>query len=467
MKIGRERAAIGHLIGAAGISLIAAFWTPAGATTLEDLANRIAALEQQNVELRAKVATLESIQKEQAAAAEAQQQSLVQSEQRAAEAPSNHESGRSESSAATRENQTTVSSYGEIGYTRPTKEPNLANVDVGRAVIGIEHQFDDSTKMVSEFEWEHAITSATDSGEAEVEQLLIEHEMTNGLRGTAGLYLMPAGLINQNHEPTAYYGVYRPDVDTKIIPSTWREAGVAIAGRTNFGLGWDAGLSTAPNLSKWDAASDEGQLRGPLQAIHGEGQFAAARDLGIHASAAWRAPGVLLGAFVFTGKVGQQQTDFAGNHSRATLWEVHGRYETGAWDFAAEFARGTISHTDAVNASFTKLGLDNPTFIPASFQGGYAQGAYGLWQDRYIKLTPFVRFERLNTAASYDPVVRGQGVSALPNETIWTIGASVFLDEGVVFKVDYRCDARDRYPSAIPPAFSKGDSLNLGMGYSF
>jgi len=71
--------------------------------------------------------------------------------------------------------------------------------------------------MYGEFEWENAITSASDTGEAEVEQLWVQHDFKNGLSAIAGLYLMPAGLVNQNHEPTAYYGVFRPDVDTKII----------------------------------------------------------------------------------------------------------------------------------------------------------------------------------------------------------------------------------------------------------
>jgi len=35
--------------------------------------------------------------------------------------------------------------------------------------------------MVGEFEWEHAIASSGDKGEAEVEQLYVEHEIKPGL----------------------------------------------------------------------------------------------------------------------------------------------------------------------------------------------------------------------------------------------------------------------------------------------
>ena len=37
--------------------------------------------------------------------------------------------------------------------------------------------------MVAEFEWENAVTSADDTGEAEVEQLLIEHQFEIGVKG--------------------------------------------------------------------------------------------------------------------------------------------------------------------------------------------------------------------------------------------------------------------------------------------
>ena len=127
------------------------------------------------------------------------------------------------------EPQTVLSGYGEVNYNRPRKDSSQAQADVRRAVIGISHRFDARTKLVTEFEWEHAVTSATDKGESEVEQLYVEREFDHGLRAKAGLFLIPAGLLNTNHEPTAYYGVERNFVETAIIPSTWREAGIGLS----------------------------------------------------------------------------------------------------------------------------------------------------------------------------------------------------------------------------------------------
>jgi hypothetical protein len=432
----------------------------AKAVTVEDLAKRLEVLEDQNAALKAKVDELEAAQGRQAAQVRQQEQAVERVQQAA-------DSAVASAAPAASEPATTVSSYGEIGYTRPSKAAEDTNVNVGRAVIFVGHRFDDSTKMVGEFEWENAITSASDSGEAEIEQLYVEHAFANGWRGTAGLYLMPAGLVNQNHEPTAYYGLFRPDVDTKIIPSTWREAGLGLSGTTAIGLSWEAGLTTAQNLSKWDPTSDEGRSRGPLQAIHGEGQFALARDLGVHGALNWRAPGVLLGASVFTGKIGQQQPGFLGNDSRVLLWELHARYEISGWDLAAEYARGTIGNTEALNASFLASSTPNPTLVPALFYGGYVQAAYRLWQGQRYRLIPFVRYEILNTAADYGALTGSDRALVQPDEQIWTLGASLFVGDGVVLKADYRRYRNDQLPSPIPPGFTKGNSLNLGVGYSF
>jgi len=251
IRITRRRVATALLLAVAGAG-------QAYAVTTEELARKFEALERQNAALQEKVAKLEAAQTPQSSKVQQQAQSVEQGPQWGQAAARASPAG---------ESSTTVGSYGEIGYSRPTKAPEKANVSVGRAVIFVGHRFDAATKMVGEFEWENAITSGQDSGEAEVEQLYVEHDFKIGVSGTAGLYLMPAGLINQNHEPTAYYGVFRPDVDTKIIPSTWREVGLGLSGSTDFGLSWDVGYTTDQNLTKWDPASDEGRVRGSLQAI--------------------------------------------------------------------------------------------------------------------------------------------------------------------------------------------------------
>ncbi len=93
-----------------------------------------------------------------------------------------------------------------------------------------------------------------------------------------GLFLIPSGLLNENHEPTRFYGVFRNRVETAIIPTTWREGGTLLQGNTDFGLRWDAGLTTGFDLSKWDPTSPEGK-ESPLGSIHQELALAKASDM--------------------------------------------------------------------------------------------------------------------------------------------------------------------------------------------
>ena len=458
------------------------------AATLSELEKKLDALVAQNKALADKVAKLEATQAAQAAQATQQaavvQQQTAQIQAQAAAVAQDHAAVQADAASVAATQQaiaantaatqragwaanTTVSSYGEIGYTRPTKQVGASNADVQRAVIGMQHRFDDKTKMVAEWEWEHAITSADDSGESEVEQLWVEREFDNGVKGRAGLFLMPVGLLNQYHEPTAYYGVYRPDVDTKIIPSTWREVGLGANGDLGNGLNWDVALTTAPNLSKWDASSTEARDRGPLQSIHGEGQFAAARTFGSVAALNWRGiPGLWVGGSVVYDNIGQSQAGFAGNGATMLMVEGHARYQMGGLDLAAEAVRGQINGATRFNQELAAGDFESPTLVPHLFYGGYVQAAYRMPIGTDYSLAPFVRYEVLNTAAGFGSLSASAGGIKQPDEKILTVGASLNVGEGIVLKADYR----DYHLHKLPDTdehFTLGNSLNLGVGFAF
>jgi hypothetical protein len=348
---------------------------------------------------------------------------------------------------------TVMIGYGEVNYNHPVRNASGSQADVRRAVIGFQHRFDDKTKLVSEFEWEHAVVSADDQGESEVEQLYVEREFAGGLRGKAGLFLMPVGLLNQNHEPTAYYGVERNFVETAIIPTTWREVGVGLSGEFGEGFAWDTGITTGFDLTKWDPASTEGR-ESPLGSIHQEGQLAKARDLALHGALNWRGyPGLLVGGSVFSGKAGHATPGFPAQDARVTLWDLHTRYTPGAWDLSALWTYGRITDTTALNATF----VGNPTPVPSSFAGWYLQAAYQLWQSGDFALSPFARFESFNTARSYSAQPAGLGVPSTGYERVATVGANLRIGQGVVLKADYQKFRDDK----------SQDRVNLGVGFSY
>jgi len=322
---------------------------------------------------------------------------------------------------------------------------------VSRFVVGMTNEFDEKTRMVSELEVENTVSSADDPGEVEVEQLYIERTFDDRLFGKVGLFLIPSGLLNENHEPTRFYGVFRNRVETAIIPTTWREGGMLMQGTTEFGLRWDAGLTTGFDLSKWDPTSPEGK-ESPLGSIHQELALAKASDMsGIFALNYTGIPGVRLGASIFSGDAAQGQPGFDDNV--VTLWEAHGTWTPGKFEFAALYANGHISNTSKVNLTF----IGNPTLIPESFYGWYGQAAYDLldWDGNSVR--PFVRFERLNTASNYSDLSPGLTPENGPDQDIITGGFSFLFAQGVVLKADYQHFH----------GIGGSDLINFGMGYQF
>jgi hypothetical protein len=401
-----------------------------------ELARRLEQLAAEIATLKAQLATLQ-----QQRAAEAQAPAAAPL---AASAPAP-----APDAARAAEPATTLTGYGEINYNRPTRQSQNTQADLRRLVLGVQHRFDSNTKLVTEIEVEHAVTSADDAGEVAVEQAYVERMLSPTWSVRGGLFLVPMGLLNENHEPTAYYGVERNFVETAIIPSTWREGGVQAVGIFDNGVTAQFGLSTGFDLTKWDATSGEG-IESPLGAIHQELAQAKARDIALFGALNWRGiPGLLIGGGAFSGGATHGQAPSA----RVTLWDLHARWQPGRWDLSALFSRGTISNTAALNAPL----VGNPTLIPRSFDGGYVQAAYKVWQRADYALTPFVRWEQFNTAKSYADLGPGLTPSPLPNEQVWTVGSNFQLTPGVVIKADVQRFKQNK----------DNNRINLGLGWSF
>jgi hypothetical protein len=353
--------------------------------------------------------------------------------------------------------------YGELYYTRPTRDPSRAQADLARAVFGIGYSFDSRTEFNSEFEVEHAVASSSDAGEFEVEQFYVDRQLSDEVTVRAGLFLMPFGLLNEHHEPTNFYGVQRNFVETLIIPSTWREGGFNVHGDIAQGISWNAGVTTGFDLSKWDYAPEfpqystaldlEDSDSAPLQSTHQELALANAHNLSQYiALGYYGVPGLSLGAAISSGKAVQvpapPNAPIPGS-PRVTLWEAHARWTPAKFDLSALYAHGSISNLSAANAS--NPGSPNP--IPSEFYGYFAQAAYGLWEHGDYRLAPFVRWERYNMGSRYEgsagPVVPTGLVplSGTPGDygywprnqdRVWTVGANFYTTPHVVFKVDYQ-----------------------------
>src|SRR5206468_11007431 len=138
---------------------------------------------------------------------------------------------------------TNIIGYGEMAYSK-VRQSGDATFDLTRFVFGFNHRVADRLTLHSEGEIEHAVVSKDDEGEAEVEQAWVNYKVNDAVNFKGGLFLIPMGILNETHEPPTYYGVLRNQVETRIIPTTWRELGFGTHGIFGEGFRYDVGVTT-------------------------------------------------------------------------------------------------------------------------------------------------------------------------------------------------------------------------------
>ncbi len=346
---------------------------------------------------------------------------------------------------------TNITGYGEGGYSKFRQSGN-ATADLERFVFGFNHRFDERLTFHSEIEVEHAVVSSGDSGEAAIEQAWLNYKVSDAANVKGGLFLIPLGILNETHEPPAYYGVMRNQVETRIIPTTWRELGTGVHGIVGEGLRYDVGVTT--NF-------DSGKLGDPSTGIrsgHQEGQLANARNLAVYGALNYRRAGLLVGGGVFTGNTGQNGASnpaLRGVSARLTLWDVHAQYRVAGLDLQALYAAGTLGDADTLNAAVGATAT-TPFAVPKSMKGSYVQAAYHAYKRGIFDVAPFVRYERIDIKQQEDPA-NGQLQDPNNIERIKTIGVNFWVHPQVVLKADIQRHATDK----------SQDRFDLGLGYMF
>src|SRR5882672_8609503 len=260
--------------------------------------------------------------------------------------------------ATASDSTTSIFGYGEFNYNRFRDSDRASKADLRRFVIGFGHRFDDQLSFNSEVEIEHAIASAGDRGEIEMEQAYLNYKFSDAVNVKGGLFLIPLGILNETHEPPTYYGVERNQVETRVIPTTWRELGAGVHSVVGEGLRYDAGITT--NF-------DSGKLDDPATGIrsgHQEGQLANARNLAAYGALNYRRAGLLVGGGVFAGNTGQNGASnpaLQGVSARLTLWDVHAQYRVAGLDLQALYAAGSLGDSDRLNAAILANATANGT----------------------------------------------------------------------------------------------------------
>jgi len=316
-----------------------------------------------------------------------------------------------------------VGGYGELHYNNLDSGDEI---DFHRFVLFFGYDFNEKTRFFSEFELEHALAGDDKPGEVELEQAYIEHLFNESTKATAGISLVPVGILNETHEPDTFFGVERNNVEKNIIPSTWWEAGIGFNKQFNERVGLDLFLSSGLNTPI--AGSKAFLIRSGRQKV----AEAQASDLAYTARIRYNPmPGLQLAATY------QHQTDLTQGalDVAADLFEVNAQYQRGGFALKALYANWDLDrNVDAINAARAEqMGY----YIEPSYRFGGAR-EYGL----------FARYSVYNNNAADS--------DALDIEQM-DIGFNYWFTPTTVFKFDYQDQSEG----------GSDDGFNLGVGYSF
>lgn len=327
--------------------------------------------------------------------------------------------------------RTTLGGYGELHYNGGSTD----EIDFHRFVLFAGHRFNDWLRLQSELEIEHADDEK--NGAVELEQAFLEADLTSAFGWRlgendrhnlrAGLFLVPVGILNETHEPPTFYGVERNNVESQIIPTTWREGGVDLSG--SFGHGFSYDLAAHSGLQVGSSFA----IRGGRQSV----SEAPADDPAYTARLKWKGfPGIELGV---SGQYQQDITQGARNID-ATLLEAHADVLRGGFGLRALYARWDLDGQADVKA----LGRDQQYgwYVEPSYRFDVPTGQLGV----------FARHERWDTQSGL------QGVDTRFDVT--RFGFNYWPLPQVVFKLDYQLED-------TPNGVQDDDRLNLGIGYQF
>lgn len=324
----------------------------------------------------------------------------------------------------------TIGGYGELHYNELEGSggaKDKSEVDLHRFVVTVGKEFNEQTRFFSEMEIEHATTEDNkdgDDGYVVVEQAYVDFDLNEEHTARGGVFLVPVGLLNENHEPGRFYGVERNGVENQIIPTTWSEAGAGLHGLLSDTWRYDAYLHTG-----FDLTSTNYTIRNARQ----KGGYADSSDPAATAALNWSIPGVTIGGS------SQYQQDMSSGDNKdnisAILGELHTDLAWRKWGFRALYAQWELDGNGP-----EQQGSDRQL-------GWYLEPSYKFTD----KVGVFARYSEWNNLAGDRSKDAGkEQVSA---------GVNYYPHPQMVLKADYQWQFNEDNKDQ--------DGVNLGMGYEF
>jgi len=357
-----------------------------------------------------------------------------------------------------------IGGYGEVHYNQlmNTVTRNNGKFDVHRIVMLFGYRFNKRIQFISEIEFEHV-------KEVFVEQAFMQYKINDFINLRGGLLLIPMGIINEYHEPTAFNGVERPLSDKYISPTTWREIGLGLSGNI-YPLKMKYQAYIVNGFKSYDGEAN----------LNGQNGLRNGRQKGAEAFASspnfsgkiefYGMRGLNIGLSGYFGKT--QSSLFQGVSKddkrimakadssvvKISMIGLDARYSMKGFQLRGQYYFTSISNTNQYNVFTADNGIVND--LGSSMTGYYVEVGYNVFRlldGIGTELIPFLRYEALDTQNTVEKdIVKNEQY----NQVMITTGITWKIVKGAVLKADVqflKSEADDKYANVF----------NVGFGYMF
>ena len=359
-----------------------------------------------------------------------------------------------------------VASFKDYGINRfygghlGNKKDHRNTISIPRFVAAFDYKFNSKWILGAEIEFEAGgvgtayeiensengeyETEVEKGGEVALEQFHITRLIHPAFNIRAGHIIVPVGLTNSHHEPINFFGTYRPEGETTILPSTWHDNGLEIFG--TFGRGYTTFSYQALVVSGLNANGFDRNtwIAGGKQGIFEEDNFTSP-------GYAFRldykgVPGLRAGASFYycanTGANSDKLTEYPLHKIPVRIYTADAQYKNKYVTARTNFVWGNLSNAEYVSSVNTKLSNKSPytRVVPVAKRAVSYAGEIGVNVSAFFNnpkvpvIYPFARYEY------YNPQEEGEGmqVMELRNKvSMWTVGLNWFALPNLVVKADY------------------------------
>ncbi len=362
-----------------------------------------------------------------------------------------------------------VASFKDYGINRfmgkgsgNTRE-NRSTISIPRMIVAFDYKFNSKWILGAEIEFEAGGTGTamelenTENGEYETEiekggeVALEQFHITRLIHPTfnvrAGHIIVPVGLTNAHHEPINFFGTYRPEGETTILPSTWHETGLELFG--TFGKGYatfdyQALIVAGLNANGFDRNT---WVAGGKQGFFEEDNF---NSPGYAVRLDYKGiPGLRIGSsFYYCANAGSNSDK---SQTYASIGKIPVRIYTADAQYCGRYltARANMIYGNLGNSK--KLSEANVIMLsnssPYSRLSPVAKHAVSYAAEVGLNMSsifscnkkvpvvyPFARYEYYN---SQEEGEKGQTMDSRLQTSMWTVGLNWFALPNLVVKADY------------------------------